>query len=318
MRSFCMIALAASVTVLALAQRPATQRLVAAGNLIQHGRYTDAIDSLLPLARDASLEPRERGRAQMLLGLANRDLWRMTDAENFYGEALDTFIRGHEKAEDYANVLDCMATLELAKGDWHTAEKRLKEAAEIDRRRGAHAGLAEIDLHLAAVALQRKRFKDAQKYLDAAHAEIPLAAPHQSELMADADGLHGWIASLRGEVEEAAAAYRVALEDCKKTYGERHPLTAWVYLLAGRSAFNAGGVELGLAQMRTGLQILGDALGTENAEYATGELAYAAILKKSGKQAEGDAIHAEAVGLLASTVRSCANCTVSVWSLRNR
>lgn len=318
MRTLYLLALAAVAAVSAPAQTPATHQIIAAGNLIQHGHYTDAIDSLTPLAQDNSLAPKERGRAQMLLGLANRNLWRMAEAETLYGQALGTFMREGKTTEDFANALDCMAALELARGDWKSAERKLQKAVQIDKALGAHASLAEAYLHLAVASLRRKKLKDAAGFLDAAHIEIPLAGQHAAELRADVDGLQGWLASLQHDYVKAAAAYELALEDCLTSYGDQHPLTAWIYILAGRSAFDAGSAQAGLVQMRTGLRILRDTVGSENAEYASGELAYSVALQKNGRQAEAGEIRADAMRVLTTRSHSsCANCTVSVWSLRN-
>jgi hypothetical protein len=319
MRSLYLLVIAVTSCVSVFGQGAIADRVIAAGALIGQGHYQEAIASLASMEQSSSLGDRERGRVETLLGLAHKDMGHTQDAEQFYEKALVTLARESRESIDYARALSCLGSLKLETGDSKLGERMLHQAAQIEDQLHDHTGLATVNLHLVGAAIGRKHWKEAQRYLADARTQTLLAGPHAKDLSVDVDGTTGWLASVTGHTSEAASAYQDALDLCKTLYGPRHPLTGWTYLLAGRSSAAKGDVQEGLANMRAGLIILREAIGTQNAEYLHGELAYAKVLEQAGKHPEAEQLHAEASRSLEGlSQRECVNCTVSVWSLQNR
>jgi tetratricopeptide (TPR) repeat protein len=319
MRGLFLLVIAVTSCVSVFGENAIADRTNAADALIEQGHYAEAIVSLKTIEQSRLLSDRERGRAETLLGLAYKDTGHMLEAEQSYEKALTVLARASRKSLDYALALSCLGSLEVDAGDFKTGEHILHQAARIEGQFQDHAGLAVIDLHLVGAAIGRKHWKDAQKHLKAAKTYASLAGPDAKALSADIDGTAGWLASVTGRTSEAVSAYMDALEACKRFYGAQHPLTGWAYLIAGKSSAANGDVSTGLTNMRAGLAVLKNTTGTQNAEYLTGELAYAKVLDQAGMHPEADQVHAEASRSLANLYRpECMNCTVSVWSLRLR
>ncbi|MGO9435859.1 MAG: tetratricopeptide repeat protein [Terracidiphilus sp.] len=319
MRSLLLFVTAVTSGVSVFGQTAIPDRMNAAGALIQQGHYAEAIATLKTIDQSSPLSDHERGRAETLLGLAYKDTGHMLEAEQSYEKALTMLAHGSLKSPDYGRALSCLGSLKLEAGDLESGARALRQAAQVENQLNDHVGLTTVDLHLVSIAINRKHWREARRYLEAAKAQASLSGTDARALSADIDGTTGWLASVTSHTSEAVSAYTDALEDCKRVYGVQHPLTGWAYLLAGKASAMNGDVPAGLATMRAGLAILKDTVGTRNAKYLTGELAYAKVLEQAGMHPEAQQVHAEASWSLASLHgQECMSCTVSVWSLQNR
>jgi tetratricopeptide (TPR) repeat protein len=319
MRSLLLLVTAVTSGVSVFGQTAIPDRMNAAAALIEQGHYAEAIASLKTIEQSSSLSDHERGRAETLLGMAYKDTGHVLEAEQSYEMALTALAHDGLKSLDYARALSCLGSLKLESGDLESGARALRQAAQVENQLNDHVGLTTVDLHLVSIAINRKHWREAGRYLEAAKAQASLSGPDARALSPDIDGTTGWLASATGHTSEAVSAYTDALEDCKEVYGVQHPLTGWAYLLAGKANAMNDDVASGLADMRAGLAILEDTVGTRNAKYLTGELAYAKVLEQSGMHPEAEQVHAEASRSLVSLHGpECLNCTVSVWSLQNR
>ena len=287
--------------------------------LLEKGRYETAISILLPVTQSPSVDKVIRGRAWTVLGFAYKQAGQFEEARRCYERALSVFNEAAIFDSDRAAALDYFGNLELDTGNLADGLKLFTEALQIDEKFQDHPRLATVYTHLAGVAIQQKRYKDAKKYLQSAEEEASSGADMRQELLADIYGTRGWLASATGKKEEAVGAYRRGLEACEHQFGNQHPLTGWAYLLLGKAIAEDGNVQDGMKTIRDGLAILEATAGTQDLRYLAGEIAYSKLLDRAGAQAESARLATEAKQEIDSRIRSqCSNCTVSVWSFQQK
>lgn len=318
MRSLFLLLLAVACGVSAFGQDRPKDSIAAAGVLINKGSYSQAISLLNATLNSTSLSDLERGRGQMLLGIASKESGQLRVAEQQYELALET-LKDYPDSQDYARTLACLGGLKRDTGDLKLGRRFLLQALELESRNQDHMGLGWTNLHLAGVAIRQKNFKAAEKYIQDAREESLLSNPIPGDLLADIEGTRGWLDTARGHVADAVSDYANALDQSKAAFGPQHPVSGWAYLLLGRARAANGDITSGLNDMRTGLEIIRKAEGNNTTVLAYGELAYATVLDQAGSHSEATKLDGEARELLSRIPQGpCMNCTVTAWSLGYR
>ena len=286
-------------------------------NLIQKGQSASAIEILRPLAHIESQASPERARIQTMLGFAYKQGGQFALARQCYEGALTSLGKSAALDPDRATILDYFASLETDAGNTSSAENLFLQALTIDKRLMDHERLTDLYTHLAGLEIERRRFKEAQRYLDLAMGEQQQAGKSQTELLAQLYVTRGWLANASNHRQEAIDDYAHAVAACEKSYGEDHPLVAWSYLLLGKAQGESGDLSEGLDAMGKGLSILKNTVGTKDVRYLVGEMAYSKLLDRSGRHEEAQRLSAEAEYSLPEGFKDpCRNCSTSVWSLR--
>ena len=318
MRSLLLLLSAVACGVSILGQGLPADPVADAGTLINRGKYDDAISSLKNTLSSQTLDDLHRGRAQMLLGIADKETGQLREAERQYDLALDS-LKDHPDSQDYARTLACLGGLKRDMGDLKNARQLLLQALNLESNRQDHTGLGWTNLHLAGVAIRENQVRAAEKYIRAAREEALRATPTPKDLLADIGGTQGWLDTARGRHTEAVADFIDALSASKTAFGDRHPVTGWAFLLLGRARAADGDVSEGLDDMRAGLEIIRSAQGDHTTVLAYGELAYAKVLDQAGSHSEAQSLNREATQTLARMPQGpCMNCTVSALSLGYR
>ena len=318
MRVFAALFLS-SIPVAVLAQTIPNQQLTRSFDLIQQGQPAIAVNVLTAFARSPSASASERGRAYALLGYALKEEGKFQAAEQSLETALRLLDTPGNPTADYAAALDYDAGLQLLKGNPDLARKLLDRAAAIAAQLQNHAKLSSILVHLAGLEMQEQRYHEARTVLQTARSEFHLAGDAGRENSPDIYGTGGWLATLTHKPQQAVSEYSAALRACQGLYGERHMLTGWAYLLLGRAQASDHDLPGGLVSMQTGLDILKQTIGTNNARYLTGQLAYSSLLDDAGSHAEAIRISSAANHSLESLHgQECPRCSVSVWDLQHR
>ena len=285
--------------------------------LLEKGRYETAISMLSPIAESPSTDKATRGRAWTVLGFAYKQDGQFEEARRCYEQALNIFNEAAIFDSDRAAALDYFGNLELDMGNLADGLRLFTEALQIDEKFQDHLRLATAYNHLAGIAIQQKRYKDAKRYLQSSEQEANSVANGKQELLADVYGTRWWLASATGKKGEAVEAYKQSLEACERQFGNQHPLTGWAYLLLGKAIAEDGHLEDGMKSIRGGLAILEATAGKQDLRYLAGEIAYSKLLDRSGAHAESARLASEAKQEIDSRIRSqCSNCTVSAWSFQ--
>jgi tetratricopeptide (TPR) repeat protein len=287
-------------------------------DLIERGQSASAIEILRPLADIESRTPAERARIQTTLGFAYKQGGQFALARQCYERALTDIGNTAASDPDRATILDYFASLETDTGDLSSAEGLFLQALEIDKRLADHERLTTLYTHLAGLEIQKRRFKEARRHLDLAVHEQEQAGASNPGSLADLYVTKGWLAGVNNHHDEAVDDYSQALAAARKSYGEDHPLVGWSYLLLGKAQGESGDLSQGLAAMGKGLSILKNTVGTNDARYLVGEMAYSKLLDRAGRHEEAQRLSAEAEHSLPEALKSyCRDCSTSVWSLRS-
>jgi tetratricopeptide (TPR) repeat protein len=284
-------------------------------DLIHQGQLDQAIVVLESAVNVPNLTAAQRGRAYVLLGYAYKEKGKFQSAQRSFDRALRVMDAAGDRSSDYASALDLYAGLPTT--DLDKASRALREAADVDRQLSNHAGLARIYSHTAELEIERKKFKKAKDALLAARTQAELA--HKPiAILPDIDATSGWLAISMGKVHEGVAAYSTAVAECEQQFGATNATTGWSYLLLGKAQELDNDITGAVRSMDKGLEILKQTVGTGNFRYLAGELAFSYLLEHTGSHGEALRVRAAANQSLKTLgVQQCADCTVSVWSLRH-
>jgi tetratricopeptide (TPR) repeat protein len=285
-------------------------------DLIQQGQLDQAIVVLESAVNLPNLTAAQRGRAYLLLGYAYKEKGKFQSAQRFFDRALRLMDAAGDRSSDYASALDLYAGLPTT--DLDKASRALHEAADVDRQLSNHADLARIYSHTAELEIERKKYKKAKDALLAARTQAELAHKQGIAILPDIDATSGSLAISMGNVHEGVAAFSTAVVECEQQFGETNATTGWSYLLLGKAQESDNDLTGAVRSMDKGLEILKQTVGTGNIRYLAGELAYSYLLEHTGSH--GDALRVRAAAnqsLKTLGVQQCADCTVSVWSLRH-
>jgi tetratricopeptide (TPR) repeat protein len=265
-----------------------------------------------------SLTSPERSRIQTMLGFAYKQGGQFALARQCYEKALTNVGNTAASDPDRATILDYFGSLETDTGNLTSAENLFLQALEIDKRLADHGRLTSLYSHLARLEIEKRQFKEARRHVDLAMREREEAGASQTGLLADLYVTRGWLDSVNNHHHEAVDDYSQALAACRMSYGEAHPLVGWSYLLLGRAQGDSGDLKEGLDSMGKGLAILKNTVGTNDARYLVGEMAYSKLLDRSGRHEEAQRLSAEAEHSLPEALKPhCRDCSTSVWSLRS-
>jgi tetratricopeptide (TPR) repeat protein len=284
--------------------------------LEQHGQFDQAVQMLQPLVDTGELRGPDLGKAWTLLGAAYKEQGRFQQAQHAYEQGLRIFEGDERHIADYASTLEYLAALYRAMRQEQDAVKLGLEAAAIDAQLGNHSSLVRIYTDLAGAAIQQHDGKIARAYIRKAVAESQLANSLTDDDRAALASAEAWFASTNGKAQEAITKYRQALDLWTSLHGEQHFLTGWGYVLLGQALAANGESQDGLMDLKRGLTILGQSVGSQNPKYFVGEILYAKVLDQSGMHTEASRLRNQAEQSLEGLLnRQCTNCTVSVATL---
>ena len=286
-------------------------------DLVKQGKFSLAASVLEKEVQAADHTSLERGRAFALLAYTYKEQGRFDLAEKAFDRALRLMDKAGDRSDDYAATLDLYAGMLMTTGDLDTAAKALGEATHVYQSLQNHTGLSQILTLTAELLIERQKYKQAEKRLASARAEA-LLANASFMVVSEIDAATGWFAIATGRYGDGVAVYSAALEKYRRQLGEGNATTGWSYLLLGKAQGLNHDVPEAESNMQKGLAILKTTEGTNNLDYVAGELAYSELLEQAGSHAEAARINSDAN----TTIRKlgspqCAQCTVSVWSLRH-
>jgi tetratricopeptide (TPR) repeat protein len=299
-----------------LSQVNSEQRLGRLTELEQKGRYAEVTEPLAELIRSNALSEREAGRAQLLLGIAYHQQGALAQAQSAYEKTLHILSHNPEGAADHAAALDNFARLSLDTGHPDTALRMETDALKEYEGLSDHANIARSCATLASLEINRGHRREGKEYLSRALQEAALASGLDQNFYAAVWSAQGWLALLNKDTTTAISAYAHAIELWRGAHGEQHMLTGWGYMLLGKSYAQAGQNDKALEQMRKGLNIVDQAVGSNDPKYLAAQISYSQVLDQSGEHDEAVRVKNSAQQALKRLSRdACADCTVSAFAL---
>jgi tetratricopeptide (TPR) repeat protein len=299
-----------------LSQVNSEQGLGQLTELEQKGRYAEVTEPLAELIRSSTLNERESGRAQLLLGIAYHQQGALAQAQSAYEKALHILSHTPEGAVDHASALDNFARLSLDTGHPDTALRMETDALKEYEGLSDHADIARSCATLASLEINRGHRREGKEYLSRALQEAGLSSGLDQDFYATVWSAQGWLALLNKDTTTAISAYAHAIELWRAAHGEQHMLTGWGYMLLGKSYAKAGQNDKALEQMRKGLNILDQSVGSSDPKYLAAQISYSQVLDQSGEHDEAVRVKNSAQKALMKLSRdACADCTVSAFTL---
>jgi tetratricopeptide (TPR) repeat protein len=299
-----------------LSQVNSEQGLGQLTELEQKGRYAEVTEPLAELIRSSTLNERESGRAQLLLGIAYHQQGALAQAQSAYEKALHILSHTPEGAVDHASALDNFARLSLDTGHPDTALRMETDALKEYEGLSDHADIARSCATLASLEINRGHRREGKEYLSRALQEAGLSSGLDQDFYATVWSAQGWLALLNKDTTTAISAYAHAIELWRAAHGEQHMLTGWGYMLLGKSYAQAGQNDKALEQMRKGLNIVDQAVGSNDPKYLAAQISYSQVLDQSGEHDEAVRVKNSAQKALKRRSRdACADCTVSAFAL---
>jgi tetratricopeptide (TPR) repeat protein len=298
------------------ALRDVDQQLNQLSGLEQKGRYAEVVQPVSLLIESNTLNARETGRAQLILGMAYHQQGEWKLAQNAYERALQILSGHKEYAADRAAVLDNFAQLYLEMGSPDTTMRMEGNVLRAYEGLSDHANVARSCITLAGLEINEGHRREGKDYLKRALREAKVATGLDEDFFAQVSSTQGWLAFLGGDTAAAISEYKHAVELWAAAHGEDHMLTGWGYMLLGKSYAQAGQNVVAMEEMRTGLRILEQSTGTYSVKYLAAEIAYSEVLDRSGAHTEAARLRDSAVQGLAKLNRdACPRCPVSVVAL---
>jgi tetratricopeptide (TPR) repeat protein len=292
------------------------QSLGRLAELEQEGSYAEVAEPLAELIRSNALNERESGRAQLLLGIAYHQQGALAQAQSAYEKALHILSHTPEGAVDHASALDNFARLSLDTGHPDTALHMETDALKEYEGLSDHADIARSCATLASLEISRGHRREGKEYLSRALQESGLASGLDRDFYAAVWSAQGWLALQNKDTTTAISAYAHAIELWRAAHGEQHMLTGWGYMLLGKSYAQAGQNDKALEQMRKGLNILDQAVGSSDPKYLAAQISFSQVLDQSGEHDEAVRVKNSAQQALKRLSRdACADCTVSAFAL---
>jgi tetratricopeptide (TPR) repeat protein len=312
---FAFLCITAVISPLIRGQENVHQQLAKILLLERQGQYASAIQAMQSISGFSTLSRADQGRAWTLFGFAYKETGQYQQAQTAFEKALSLLKDDAEQRADFANALDFFAAFYQSVNKPQIAGKLWSQALEIFKQQGNHRCLAKTYANLAATALEQKKVHAAKAFFSKATAEMtPDLTDDDRAFISD---IQGWIDDKTGHASDAVDDYERALAFWRKNHGEEHPFTGWRYLLLGNAYAANGEPSKAIAMMAQGLAIMDRTAGRQNPKYVAGEMMYARVLDRYGKQTEAAQLRAEATQHLSELYHNqCLDCTVSVWSLR--
>jgi tetratricopeptide (TPR) repeat protein len=280
-------------------QSSTSDNLHTANALRDRGEYQQALAILEPMVQSGASDAADVGTAWVLLGDVYQDIGRYGDAQRAFQNAIAAF-KNQGKEREEAAAMDNLGSLYLAIGQTEMSKRLRLRVLKVLDKTGDHAAMARLYNNLAATALQRKDAHEGRKYIGQAFQEVKLAPEVAYDDLAAIFSNAGWLSTHDHAYKQALAYYEDARQLWIKQHGMNHPQTGWGYVLCGRGRALLGDAQQGLEDVKTGLSIIENTVGTHVSLYFASRLAYADVLLAAGSRKESKAVRQSALSSLQS------------------
>lgn len=289
-------------------------QLLQARTLSNQGEFAQTIRILEPLVHSdpAALDDASRGGAWNLLGLAHMFLGDYNEARHCYENAIHLVRRLPAASSTYASTLANLGTLETSLHQFEAAETPLRKAKGLYAKAGDHAGLEEIALYLATLAIARDNTHAAQRFLAEAFKEAESVQALSDRDRATMYSIKGSLASKTGDLAAAVSDHQQSIDLWVQACGPKCYLVGVEYALQADAYRELGDHSKAKSDITAALILTEQTVGRNTPLYAAMELVYARVLRATGANAEAAQKEAEVSARLDALRRQqCNGCSIS-------
>ncbi|HEX6834991.1 MAG TPA: tetratricopeptide repeat protein, partial [Polyangia bacterium] len=279
---------------------PATRKRVDAARkslatvhaLWQGGRYAIADQQLAPVVAEAQAIGYRPLQGEVLLQAG-----RIADSSGDYPRARSAYGDAAVAAE--AGRDDVTAALAECGLVWVIGERLGKYADARAEARVAQAKIerlgrqdmlqAQLDSHLAAIASDEGKYKDAEKLAERVLATRERLLGADDYEVGEALGELADDKVALGEYGDAVALYRRAIAIIEKAFGGAHPKAGNLHVNLGAALRSSGHLDEAVREYRRADEIIERSLGPDHPMLATVDINYGAVLLEEGHDGEAEA-----------------------------
>jgi tetratricopeptide (TPR) repeat protein len=294
-------------------------QLLLARSLSNQGEFAQAIRVLEPLVHSdpAALDDASRGLAWNLLGSAHMLLGDYIEARHCYETAIHLVRRLPAASSTYASTLANLGTLETSLHLFEAAEAPLRKAKGLYAKAGDHAGLEEIALYRATLAIARDNTHAAQGFLADAFREAESVKGLSDRDRATMYSIKGSLASKTGDFAGAVSDYQQSIGFWLQACGPKCYLVGVEYALQADAYRELGDYSKAKSDITAALFLTEQTAGRNAPIYAAIELIHARVLRATGANAEAAQKEAEVSARLDAMRRQqCNGCSISAAGFR--
>jgi len=319
--SVCSLALAALafLTLPVYAGTARQSHLLQAQQLSSQGEFAQVIRVLEPLVQGDpdTLDDASRGMAWNLLGSAHQNLGDNESARRCYEAAIHLLRRLPDSVSTYASSLDSLGSVEISIGQMEAAEAALRKAKGLYAKIGDHAGLADVAIDLAILAMARNNTHAARRFLVDALREAKSTQGLSDGDQATIYGIKGTLAARAGDFAAAISDYQQSIDFWIRARGPKYYLVAGGYAMQANAYLEIGDYSKANTDITAALVLVEQTVGRNTPLYAETELTYARLLRATGANAEAARRETEAKATLEAIRRQqCSGCAISAASFR--
>ncbi len=319
--SVCSLALTALafLTLRVYAGTAEQSQLLQAQQLSSQGEFAQVIRVLEPLVQGdpGTLDDASRGMAWSLLGSAHQNLGDNESARRCYEAAIHLLRRLPDAAPAYASSLDSLGSVEISLGQMEAAEAALRKAKGLYAKTGDHAGLADVAIDLAILAMARNNTHAARGFLVNALREAKSTQGLSDSDQATIYGIKGTLAARARDFAAAISDYQQSIDFWIRARGPKYYPVAAGYAMQANAYLETGDYSEANTAITAALALVEQTVGRNTPLYAETELTYVRLLRATGANAEAARRETEAKATLEAIRRQqCNGCSISAASFR--
>jgi tetratricopeptide (TPR) repeat protein len=262
------------------------------------------------------LEPLKMERLWAHLASDYQDEMELAKSEAAYNHALHLIETLPDAQKDYAVVLDNLGSLYVMSGKYDDSERCRKRALAVRESLGDELEVARGKGHLAEVYLARRKYKDARQEAQAAYtAMIALMEPEASHVVAALVTLIYSECELN-QCKDAVDHARTAVSYAGSAKPVDVLALGQAHLALGYAEWRNGIKDNPEEEMREGIRIMRSQELPTHPYVLSAMEQYRAYLESEHRGLEAKEV-AEQEHAFTAKPDTCAECTVSVYSLRS-
>ena len=238
-------------------------------------------------------------------------------AEDAYLRALPLLKNAPSARAEYAFTLDNLSSLYLIYGRLDDAERARKQAMKVRRKLGDQTEYAESEVHLADIAIRRRKYKKAEQL--ALHGLQTM----QSSMNPPRAGMLSAFITLtyaqcsQGHCGEGLMNAKQTVAFANKNFEPKSAADGFALETLGFAEWKSGALEDAGRSMLQAIQILQTRLSATDPRVAGAMLQYQSYLIEAHRPAEAQEIHEQLTRMTRQAGVYCQECTVSAYSLSN-
>ena len=230
-----------------------------------------------------TLDDASRGMAWSLLGSAHQNLGDNESARRCYEAAIHLLRRLPDAAPAYASSLDSLGSVEISLGQMEAAEAALRKAKGLYAKTGDHAGLADVAIDLAILAMARNNTHAAR--------ELPCERAQRSKEYSgpkrQRSGDDLWhqrdLAARARDFAAAISDYQQSIDFWIRARGPKYYPVAAGYAMQANAYLETGDYSEANTAITAALALVEQTVGRNTPLYAETELTYVRLLRATGQ-----------------------------------